>query len=197
HKGRPLYAYAREGREVEVEARPRRIDSIDLLDLSPGRVRVRIQCGRGTYARVLADEIATALGSAGHLDALRRTRSGPFHESACLGIEQLSMIVAERKDWQVVLKPGRSEDRVPWRPRDVVRSDLEAWVTRPLEALGHLPRAPVSAAEAARIRSGGSPPVPPLAVGEGELYLAVEGDEVIAVAKREASGPRVARVVPR
>ena len=43
-----------------------------------GTLRILIQCSRGTYARVLAQDIATQLGTVGHLKELRRPRSGPF-----------------------------------------------------------------------------------------------------------------------
>jgi tRNA U55 pseudouridine synthase TruB len=108
HKGKPLYRYAREGVEVEVKERPTRIDGIELLELRPDEVRVRIECGRGTYARVLADEIGEALGTAGHLSALRRTRSGPFGEDAAVPLETISEVVAGRSDWQAVLRPSRA-----------------------------------------------------------------------------------------
>ena len=75
-RGKPLYKYARAGESVDVPARKIRIDSVDLLALRDSELDVRVTCGRGTYVRVLAEEIGAALGTCGHLSSLRRTRSG-------------------------------------------------------------------------------------------------------------------------
>ena len=60
---------------------------------SDGLLRVRISCSRGTYARVVADEIGAALGTCGHLEALCRDRSGPFVLSDALPLSPLSDMV--------------------------------------------------------------------------------------------------------
>lgn len=77
--GRRLYELAREGVEVERQARPVEIYRLELLEVTPGpypEVRFRVVCGKGTYVRTLADDIAAALGGHAHLTALRRTRVG-------------------------------------------------------------------------------------------------------------------------
>ncbi len=76
--GRRLYDLAREGKTVPRAARPVRVDRLDLLEWAPPLARVRVVCGRGTYVRVLAEDIGGALGVGGTLDALRRTRVGPY-----------------------------------------------------------------------------------------------------------------------
>ena len=77
--GRRLYELAREGLEVEREARPVQIYELELIDVTPGpypEVRFRVVCGKGTYVRSLADDIAAALGGHAHLTELRRIRTG-------------------------------------------------------------------------------------------------------------------------
>ncbi len=79
HNGRRLYELAREGVVIEREAREVRIDELDFLDVGPGpypKVEFRVVCGKGTYVRSLADDIAGALGGSAHLTSLRRTRTG-------------------------------------------------------------------------------------------------------------------------
>jgi tRNA pseudouridine55 synthase len=79
HKGRRLYELAREGVVVEREAREVRIDELEFFSAGPGpypEVSFRVVCGKGTYVRTLADDIAATLGGAAHLTALRRTRIG-------------------------------------------------------------------------------------------------------------------------
>src|SRR6202012_4928927 len=66
--GQRAYRLAREGRTVELAARPVRIDRVD----------VEVDCSSGTYIRALARDIGAALEVGGHLTALRRTRVGRF-----------------------------------------------------------------------------------------------------------------------
>lgn len=78
-EGTPLYKLARRG--VAVDRAPRRV-RVSAFDLVPGalvdRLDFAIECSKGTYVRVIAEDVAKALGSVGHLTALRRTRFGPF-----------------------------------------------------------------------------------------------------------------------
>ncbi len=78
-EGVPLYRLARAG--IEVERQPRRvcIDSLELDAEAPDVIAFRVACSKGTYVRVLAQDIAGALGSVGHLETLRRVRFGTFH----------------------------------------------------------------------------------------------------------------------
>jgi tRNA pseudouridine55 synthase len=84
--GRPLYALAREGREVPRAARRIRVHALEHLSLSDDRLELRIRCSKGTYIRTLAEDIGRALGCGAHLAALRRTASGSFR------IEQTSTL---------------------------------------------------------------------------------------------------------
>ena len=75
--GRPLYEYARKGVDVAREPRRVTIHALDLIDRpATDLLRVRVACSKGTYVRVLAEDIGRALGCGAHLAALRRTRVG-------------------------------------------------------------------------------------------------------------------------
>ncbi len=80
--GQRSYQLAREGRAVELPARPVRIDRFELREVS--RVGdfidlgVEVDCSAGTYIRALARDLGDELGVGGHLTALRRTRAGSF-----------------------------------------------------------------------------------------------------------------------
>jgi len=94
--GKPLYAYARAGEEVTVETRRVRIDALEVLEhLDLGTeapaVRLRVACSKGTYIRSLAHDLGAALGVGGHLEALRRTRSGPFTLAQAIAPEELAV----------------------------------------------------------------------------------------------------------
>lgn len=76
--GKKLYELAREGIEVERAARPLTIYKLSLTSLSAQHLQLTVTCSKGTYVRVLAEDIAKALGTLGHLTALRRIQTGDF-----------------------------------------------------------------------------------------------------------------------
>ena len=177
--GRPLYDYARKGQEVEVKARPIRIDAMELVSLDAPRIRVIIRCSRGTYARVIAEEIGVALGTVGHLEELRRLGSGPFLIDNSVSFSRISEIVGGDPAWDKVLRPSRGGERVPWRSRDEVFAGIAPWVTSPREALKHHPALTLSPIEARRFQQTGAvPPPPPGCAGP---YLLLSGDDVLGV----------------
>ncbi len=77
--GIPLHRLARRGAEVEREARPVTIFSLALRAYAPPTMEIDVECSAGTYIRVLAADLGLRLGCLGHVQALRRTASGPFH----------------------------------------------------------------------------------------------------------------------
>ena len=74
--GKPLYEYARAGVEIERESRKITIYSITVLDISWPEIALEVHCSKGTYIRVLAEDIGHALGCGAHLIGLRRTMVG-------------------------------------------------------------------------------------------------------------------------
>ncbi len=78
--GKRAYDLARKGHDVELKAKPLRIDEIELTDCSLDRqeMTIRVVCSKGTYIRALARDIGEALNSGAHLTALRRTRVGGY-----------------------------------------------------------------------------------------------------------------------
>ena len=78
HAGTPLYRLARRGQEVQRAPRRVRISQLELLRRETYGLELRVVCSKGTYIRVLAEDIGTALGCGAHLRALRRTASGRF-----------------------------------------------------------------------------------------------------------------------
>jgi tRNA pseudouridine55 synthase len=76
--GQPLYKLARQGREVEREARPIVIQSIEITRLELPDVDFIVTSSKGTYVRTLCSDIGAKLGCGGLMSALRRVRSGQF-----------------------------------------------------------------------------------------------------------------------
>lgn len=87
------YELARLGEEVELKPKILVIDEIELLDFAPESITVRVVCSKGTYIRALARDIGAALGSGGHLTALRRTRVGDVRVEGCLSVEQVAELI--------------------------------------------------------------------------------------------------------
>lgn len=111
-QGKPLYKYAREGKQVE--RRPRRVNifSIDMLplpeDYTPeqrlNRIKIYVHCSKGTYIRTLAEDIGEYLGVPATLAALRRTRAGAFSQQDAYTMEQLQQ-AADSGGLQQLLLP--------------------------------------------------------------------------------------------
>jgi tRNA pseudouridine55 synthase len=74
--GKPLYEYARAGITLERSARQVTIHLLELLAYEAPNLTLRVQCSKGTYIRVLGEDIGAALGCGAHLNALRRTQVG-------------------------------------------------------------------------------------------------------------------------
>lgn len=88
--GVPLYKLARQGELVEAPEREVVIERIDVLSFTPEAIEIDVVCGSGTYIRSLGVDIARALGSAGHLAALRRLWVSPFEQDAMIPLATLS-----------------------------------------------------------------------------------------------------------
>ncbi|HEY6123909.1 MAG TPA: tRNA pseudouridine(55) synthase TruB [Steroidobacteraceae bacterium] len=150
-EGRPLYELARKGIEVERAARTIEIRRLELLAVRPDALDLVCECAKGTYIRVLGEDIARALGTLGHLTRLRRTWVEPFREMPMLGLEE---VLAGAPDASGLLKPEVALRGLP-----------EAWVTaEQVVALRH----------GQAVRSAVNPPAPGRRVclyGPGGVFL--------------------------
>ena len=158
--GRPLYELARRGETVEREARAIEILHLEPLALAAGRIELEVHCSKGTYVRVLGEDLARALGTVGHLAALRRLWVEPFEGLPLWTLEQLESAEA------------RTEALLP--------AD---------RAVPHLPVVRLDAAASAALRHGQSvpwrPEVPRAAPG---LRLYDERDEFMGLGQSDAAG---------
>lgn len=130
--GERAYARARAGETVEMKPRPVTIHEIRLVSRpDPDHADLEILCSKGTYVRSLARDLALALGSAGHVSALRRTRHGPFREEAAIPLDKLLAL------GHIAPAPGLGAHLLP----------LET-------ALDDIPALAIGAEDAARLRKG-------------------------------------------
>ena len=87
--GKALYEYAREGITLEREARPVTIHALSLLDYTAPFLKILVTCSKGTYVRVLGEDIGAALGCGAHLNALRRVQVGALSTERMITLEDL------------------------------------------------------------------------------------------------------------
>lgn len=133
HGGRPLYRIARAGGEVPRAARTVVIHRLVLTGWEGSRFTVSVRCSKGTYIRVLAEDIGRALGCGAALAALRRTAVGPFGVRAAATFDALEAMHPEQREARLL-------------PADAL--------------LEGLPRCDLDAARALRLRSGQPVEVP-------------------------------------
>lgn len=88
--GKPLYEYARAGITLEREARPVTIHLLEFVDFQAPYLTLRVRCSKGTYIRVLGEDIGAALGCGAHLNALRRIQVGDLLIDQAITIEELT-----------------------------------------------------------------------------------------------------------
>jgi tRNA pseudouridine55 synthase len=91
--GQPLYKLARAGIEVERAARHIEVFSLGRRSWSPGQLDLEVLCSKGTYVRTLAEDIAKALGTCGHVQALRRVYVEPFDNAPMETLESIASAI--------------------------------------------------------------------------------------------------------
>lgn len=99
--GEPLYARARRGEVIEVEAREVDVhafdllNAADLLDAGTPQLRLHVECGSGTYVRSLVRDLGELLGCGAHVAALRRLWVDPFREPRMWTLEELELLLEQ------------------------------------------------------------------------------------------------------
>ena len=118
--GQPLYKLARAGLVVERAARPIEITELSLLRNEGGELELTALCSKGTYIRVLAEDIARCLGTCGHVVALRRLYVEPFEQAAMLTLVEVEA-ACQGGSGPVMIAP---DEALPGMPSVRVSADL-------------------------------------------------------------------------
>nr|WP_209443195.1 tRNA pseudouridine(55) synthase TruB [Falsiroseomonas frigidaquae] len=176
--GERAYDLAREGQVVEIAARPARVDRFDLISRPDADTAIfHVESGKGVYMRSLARDVAKAVGSVGHITALRRLRVGPFRMEHAIPLDSLLV----------------TGDTPPPSP------DLLLPVTT---ALADIPALAVTAEEAARLYQGQAISlvdlmgrVPREADPEGGLLRAMAGERLLGLCRLEAGWMQPERLI--
>jgi tRNA pseudouridine55 synthase len=175
--GRRAYDLARAGETVTLEPRSVRVESLRLIALAdPDHAEFEAEVGKGTYIRALGRDLALALGTLGHISALRRTRVGPFGEAHAISLAKLP---------SVGHSPAPFEHLLP----------VET-------ALDDIPALALTEAEADRLRCGQAVlPLRPsdrafmLELGNGQRIRATCGTKLVALAEIADGALRPVRVL--
>jgi tRNA pseudouridine55 synthase len=122
--GKPLYEYARAGITRERAARAIVIHDMSLLDWQPPDLSFDVRCTKGTYIRVLAEDLAAQLGTIGHLAALRRLAVAPFGAEPQWSFEALDSMKEEQR--QELLLPVDAA-LTTWRRFDLSAGGVSAF----------------------------------------------------------------------
>jgi tRNA pseudouridine55 synthase len=95
--GKPLYEYARAGITLEREARQVRIHELEVLSFQSPYLSLRVRCSKGTYIRVLGEDIGNALGCGAHLQALRRIQVADLSLQNSISLAALTTLSEEER----------------------------------------------------------------------------------------------------
>ncbi len=171
--GQRAYDLAREGEVVEIKARTVTITRLAIVgEPTADTVTLEADCGKGTYVRAIARDLAQALGTEGHVSQLRRTRVGPFGEADMVTLEDLRNMAAADP-----------------------QGAIDARLLNPALALDDLPAVEVDRVGASRLKRGQGVILRPLRDDlEGSEVRAVLAGELIALCRVEQSELHPVRV---
>ena len=176
--GERAYDLAREGQVVEIAPRPARIDRFDLIERPDIDTAIfHVESGKGVYMRSLARDVAKAVGSVGHITALRRLRVGPFRQEHAISLDSL-------------LGAGDTPPPSPDRLLPVTT------------ALADIPALAVNGEEAARLMQGQAISlvdlmgrIPREADPEGGLLRAMAGERLLGLCRLEGGWMQPERLI--
>ena len=112
--GERAYDLARAGQAVELQPRTVHVHALRVVEgAHADQVTLEADCGKGTYVRALARDLAAALGAEAHVSALRRTRVGPFRAEDAIALETLLDLGYERAASEGLLPVETALDDIP------------------------------------------------------------------------------------
>jgi tRNA pseudouridine55 synthase len=111
--GERAYDLARDGVDFTLPPREVFVESLTLTTLTPDTATLTCHCGKGTYIRSIARDLASMLGTKAYVANLRRLMVGSFHESCAISLDKLAESVANSAPHSVVLPLGAALDDIP------------------------------------------------------------------------------------
>jgi len=155
--GERAYKLAREGEEVQIDARKVEIETLELIEATENTATFETLCGKGTYVRSLARDFGRDLGCYGHITELRRVSVGPFLEEDLVPLEKLTGLEG-----------------------DLEKLDAELFTTG--TALDDIPEVPLTKEQVHRVRMGNAIVLRGRdAIAHAPEVFASSGDELVAI----------------
>lgn len=162
--GARAYDLARDGQDVEIAARTVEIFDLRLMGCPDAdHADFEVDCGKGTYVRALARDMASALGTVGHVSALRRTAVGPFTAEHAISLDNLEALGHSAAGSEHLM------------PVETVLDDIPALALTPVEAR--------------RLKQGQAVAALPVAsrspfknIGQGDVVCAMSDGRLVALA---------------
>jgi tRNA pseudouridine55 synthase len=159
--GQRAYDLARAGVAVDLKPRTVSIERLQLLGRPDAdHADFVVGCGKGTYIRSLGRDLAQALGTVGHLSALRRTVAGPFREEAAISLSKLEALGHNSPLLGALAPVETALDDIPAlalteAQADLLRHGQPVFLTRDVPPFGALARAECGQKLVALVRSDG------------------------------------------
>lgn len=159
HQGKPLYEYARQGIEVEREARPITVYELQFIRWEGDELELEIHCSKGTYIRTIIDDLGEKLQCGAHVIFLRRLEVADYPKERMVTLEQLRTMIEDAQTAQ--------ED--PFLALDALLLPMDT-------AVAHFPVVNLSTIIAGYLKLG-QPVRVNHDINEGEWVRVTEGDE--------------------
>jgi tRNA pseudouridine55 synthase len=170
-QGQAAYRRARRGEAVDLAPRKVLIHAIEVVAVGGDELRLDVRCGAGTYIRALARDLAIALGTVGHVAALRRTEASGFDVAQALPVHEIEALAA--------------------------RGELEPLLRVGAAALPYMPRLQLGDEDATAIACGKAIPLPGELADAPHVALFAPGGALLAIARVEGDQLRSERGFPR
>lgn len=175
--GQRAYDLARDGEQVELSARPVRIDRLVLADQPDADHAVfECDCGKGTYMRSLARDLGEALGTRAHIATLRRLAVGPFEEADAISLDSVETLEHVARAEELLLPVEAALDDIP----ALTLTEAEALRLKSGQPISMLARS-----NAERIRD----------LESGDVVCAMSGGKPVAISRFEGGELRPVRVL--
>ncbi|WP_109401974.1 tRNA pseudouridine(55) synthase TruB [Proteus terrae] len=159
HQGKPLYEYARQGIEVEREARPITVHELQFIRWEGDELELEIHCSKGTYIRTIIDDLGEKLQCGAHVIFLRRLEVADYPKERMVTLEQLRAMIEDAQTAQ--------ED--PFLALDALLLPMDT-------AVAHFPVVNLTTIIAGYLKLG-QPVRVNHDINEGEWVRVTEGDE--------------------
>lgn len=160
HQGKPLYEYARQGIEIEREARPITVYELQFIRWEGDELELEIHCSKGTYIRTIIDDLGEKLQCGAHVIFLRRLEVADYPKEQMVTLEQLKVLAEE---------VAQSVEENPFSRLDALLLPMDT-------AVAHFPVVNLTTIIASYLKLG-QPVRVNHEIDEGEWVRVTEGDE--------------------